>query len=66
MTDEKIKELWERACALHRKGSLAKRIAMLDIEELENAGVTEADIDRLYPPTPAQLWIRNEFVDPCD
>lgn len=39
---------------------------MIDVEELEQAGVTEADIDRLFPLTPIQIWLRDKFVDPGD
>jgi hypothetical protein len=65
MEDSKIKELWSRASSLYHKGGLSRRIALLDIEELEAAGVTCADIDRLFPPTAAQLWLR-QHVDACD
>lgn len=64
MDDAQIKEQWSRAVRLHgNNSSLAKRIAMLHVEELESAGVTEADIDGLYPLTPVQLWLRDEYVD---
>lgn len=50
MTDEKIIEKWRQALQMHSKPSrLAKLIALQLVDELEKDGVTEADIDRLFP-----------------
>jgi hypothetical protein len=65
--DDEIKRRWEKASWLHhRKSLLAKRLAKMEVEELEAVGVTEEDIDRLYPLTTIQLWLRDHFVDPSD
>ena len=64
-SDDEIVRRWLRARQhYHCRSSLARRLAILDIEEMEAAGVTEADIDRLFPLTPIQVWLRDEFVDP--
>lgn len=50
MSDDKIKLEWKRALRLYNKGgSLSKRIAFMIADDLESAGVTDADIDRLFP-----------------
>lgn len=64
MTDDKIRRRWLRARRMYHSGSvLQRRLAMLDIEKLEQAGVTTEDIDRLFLPTPIQI-LRDEFVAP--
>lgn len=66
MTDEEIKDKWRKATHLHSKNSsLAKRIAMIYVDELEQEGVTPHDIDRLFPLTPIQKYLRDKFVDPA-
>ena len=50
MTDHEIRAEWRRICRQHeRGGSLARRLALAACDDLEVAGVTEADIDRLFP-----------------
>lgn len=50
ITDQEIVEKWRQALRMHRKPSrLAKLIALSIADELEKDGVTEADIDRLFP-----------------
>jgi hypothetical protein len=63
MEDEEICTRWEKASSLYHKGPLARRLAQMEISELEVAGVTESDIDRLFPLSPIQRWLRDEFVD---
>jgi hypothetical protein len=64
MTDIEIRKKWLIATRLYEKhSSLAKRISMLYVDELEAADVTEADIDRLFPLTPTQAWLRYEYVE---
>jgi len=62
-SDEEITRRWMRARKYYHKGSLARRLAMLDVEELEASGVTEEDIDRLFPLTPIQVWLRDSAAD---
>lgn len=50
MTDAAIREEWRRICRQYDRGkSLARRVALLRCDQLEVRGVTEADIDRLFP-----------------
>jgi hypothetical protein len=59
ISDEEIKKKWNEACRHyygfgyrvpgHKPGGLGKRLADIVIDELEKAGVTEEDIDRLFP-----------------
>jgi hypothetical protein len=47
-SDETIRKEWSRALRLYgRSSSLAKRIALGIVDDLEKAGVSEADIDRI-------------------
>ncbi len=67
MTDEQAKACWQEACRLWTRGSrygLCRRVALMYCDDLEKAGYTEADVDRWFPPTPIQIWLRDEFVDP--
>jgi hypothetical protein len=64
MDDVEIKERWLRASRLyHSKSHLARRIALREVKDMEDKGVTESDIDRIFPLSPMQIWLRNEFVD---
>lgn len=48
LSDQEIKREWSRASRLYGKGkSLSKRLALSIVDDLEKAGVTEADIDRI-------------------
>jgi hypothetical protein len=63
--DEEIRRRWTNARRLHDgRSSLARRLALLEAEDLEREGVTEEDIERLFPLTPTQEWLRDHFVDP--
>lgn len=65
LTDDEITEKWRRACLLYSKNSpLAKRIGLMIADELEGIGITEADIDRLFPLSPIRVWLRHEYIDP--
>lgn len=64
MTDNEIKEKWYRAIMLYNRGNLARRIANIIIDELESAGVTENDIERLFPTSDVIKWIRANFAEP--
>ena len=68
MTDKEVKGLWGKASRLFALGSshsLSRRIALMYVDDLEKAGVTEEDINRLFPLSPIQVWLRDSFVDPC-
>lgn len=50
MSDDQIRSEWKAICRQYDRGkSLARRVALLSCDELEARGVTEADIDRLFP-----------------
>jgi hypothetical protein len=53
MTDEAIRTEWSRICRMYRRGgSLRQRLALMYADQLEAAGVSEGDIERLFPPQP--------------
>lgn len=48
-SDDEIREEWRRLRRLASRNSLGRKVAMLRADELESRGVTEQDIDRLFP-----------------
>lgn len=56
LSDVKIKAEWNNILRLQRKGtSLSMRLAGVLADLLEKEGVTDEDIDRLFPPEPIPL-----------
>lgn len=54
--DAEIRDRWHRITRRYaRNGSLAKRMALAEADQMEAEGITEADIDRVLaaPPPPA-------------
>lgn len=54
--DAEIRDRWHRITRRYaRNGSLAKRLALAEADQLEAEGITETDIDRVLatPPPPA-------------
>lgn len=49
MADDEIKTEWRRLIRLYQKSRLGRALARVEADELERKGVTEADIDRLFP-----------------
>lgn len=65
LAEKEITEKWKLACRMYSKRSpLAKRIGLMMAQELEELGATDEDIERLFPLTPIQIWLRDEFIDP--
>jgi hypothetical protein len=60
MDDAEIVRTWNTAVRCYRRirpwNRLPELFAMAMIERLEEAGVTEADIDRLIGIAPAEDW----------
>jgi hypothetical protein len=65
MSDSRIQELWNLACRVTRKGSVLGGLLAEDIlTEMEQAGVTTSDIERLFPEQYARAQAKAQlFAD---
>lgn len=61
-SDDEIHEKFAMAVRLYKKGSsLGKKVAEAIAEELESKGVTDDDIDRLFPGLTPKRRAPGEF-----